>query len=400
MAFPTTADYLNSTVPAAPPGDQNVTFQSDGAQPEQSITAFPKQATTALRGTVKPDGTSITIDPDGTIHAVVTGGTGGGGGGGTVSASGGFEVVVVPGGAKDGSNTQYTLPAPVLAGTAPKYVRNGVVQRQLGTKAEFAVQGATLTVAPSPITQPLQSTDWHEFYYVQGTPNSESGGGGGVVPTTPGAFIQGASGVSVQNPVNYSLAFPAANGAGNCLIVDMALEEGFDGSSGAITLSDTQGNTYTQVQAGVLDGTRGITFVAFNCAAGSNTVTVHGTGGGSLGNPFVFLLAIHEYGGFGPSAALDSVVYANTSFPTTASVTTTQTLDLLHIFAVARGATPPFTDTAGWTLREAAGPDTGHGVIISTWDAQAGAAATYSNTIGPGSIGTSPCVILLALKTF
>jgi hypothetical protein len=397
MAPPTTGVYFNTTTPASPPGNQNVTFQSDGAQPEQSITAFPQLAVAGASGkvgVVKPDGTSITLDADGTIHAVVTGGGGGGTGG--ASGSGGFLVVVVPAGAKDGSNIQYTLPAPVLAGTDFIYFTNGVKERQLGVNATVAVQGTQLTRK-----FPLQSDDWHEFHYVQGTPNSESGGGGGVVPTNPGTFVQGASGISGQNPVSYSLAFPAANGVGNCLIVDMALREGSPGSSGAITVTDTQGNTYTQVETGALAGCAGFSFVAFNCAAGPNTVTVHGTGGGSLGNPYVFLLALHEYSGFSPSASLDSAVYANASFPTLASVTTTQPLDLLHIFAVAQAApTLSFTDTAGWALREAAGPDTGHGVIISTWDAQAATAATYSNTIGPSTVGTSPCVILLALKTF
>jgi hypothetical protein len=37
--------------------------------PLQSISVYPKQATSSLRGTVKPDGTTITVDGSGVISA-------------------------------------------------------------------------------------------------------------------------------------------------------------------------------------------------------------------------------------------------------------------------------------------------------------------------------------------
>lgn len=40
MANPTTAIFLNSQTPAPPTNEQNVKFQSDGAQPQQSVTAY------------------------------------------------------------------------------------------------------------------------------------------------------------------------------------------------------------------------------------------------------------------------------------------------------------------------------------------------------------------------
>lgn len=40
MAQPTTSIRLNKTTPAAPTGKQNVVFQSDGATPQQGITAY------------------------------------------------------------------------------------------------------------------------------------------------------------------------------------------------------------------------------------------------------------------------------------------------------------------------------------------------------------------------
>jgi hypothetical protein len=374
MPPPTTAVYFNTTAPAAPPGGQNNVFQTDGGQPSQDITSYTPPATADLCGAVRPDGTTLEVDENG-VMSVIAPGTGGGGGG--TAASGLVLTPVKPAGAKDGSNTLFTLPAPPVAGTFGIAFLNGVQLEVLGSSAEYAVQGTQFTTK-----YPPQSTDRLTYYYYMGTPNSESGGGGTTVPITPGTFIQGASGVSGANPGTYSLAFPAANGAGNCLIVDVALREGFAGSSGTITVTDTQGNTYSQVESGELAGCAGIAFVAFNCAAGSNTVTVHGAGG--AGDPFVFVLAIHEY----VATALDSAAYAYNSvtsdFPVTASVTTTQTLDLLHIFGFAAGGALPFTDTGGWTAREAAGPDTNFGVIIGSMDAQASAAGTYSDTISAG----------------
>lgn len=48
MSAPTTSIFLNSTTPAPPTGKQNVVFQSDGATPEQSISAYVDAATKLL----------------------------------------------------------------------------------------------------------------------------------------------------------------------------------------------------------------------------------------------------------------------------------------------------------------------------------------------------------------
>lgn len=40
MAAPTTSVFLNKTTPAAPTGQQNVVFQTDGGTPSQDITAY------------------------------------------------------------------------------------------------------------------------------------------------------------------------------------------------------------------------------------------------------------------------------------------------------------------------------------------------------------------------
>lgn len=78
MPAPTTSIRLNSTTPAAPSGQQNVQFQSDGGTPLQQISAYMPLATDSASGAVIPDGTSITIDSSGVISA-----SGGGGGGST-----------------------------------------------------------------------------------------------------------------------------------------------------------------------------------------------------------------------------------------------------------------------------------------------------------------------------
>lgn len=71
MAEPTTSIFLNSTTPAAPSGNQNVQPQSDGATPQQSVTFYPKKATSSLLGVVVPDGTTITVDDTGKISTTV-----------------------------------------------------------------------------------------------------------------------------------------------------------------------------------------------------------------------------------------------------------------------------------------------------------------------------------------
>jgi hypothetical protein len=117
MAQPTTAVFFSGSDPAPPPGLQNTTPQSDGGQPVQKISSFMPLAipgADGAAGAVKPDGTSITQDQDGTIHAVATSSSGTG----TVtSASGGQYVCVHPTpDPSDGTGTQFILPAPVLAG--------------------------------------------------------------------------------------------------------------------------------------------------------------------------------------------------------------------------------------------------------------------------------------------
>lgn len=178
MAQPTTAVLFSGSDPAAPPGLQNTIPQSDGGQPAQLVSQYMPLAIPGdggAAGSVKPDGISITQDLDGTIHSVAT--AGGGGTGGGVGAAGLVLTPVHPSGARDGSNTQFTLPAPPVANTFGIAFLNGVQLEALGASAQYAVQGTQFTMALPP-----QSTDVLTYYYYQGTPNSESGGGGSVIP--------------------------------------------------------------------------------------------------------------------------------------------------------------------------------------------------------------------------
>jgi hypothetical protein len=71
MSAPTTSILLNQVTPAPPSGDQTVIFVSDGATPLQSITAYPKAATSTLRGTALavPGIATLVIDGGGSVPA-------------------------------------------------------------------------------------------------------------------------------------------------------------------------------------------------------------------------------------------------------------------------------------------------------------------------------------------
>lgn len=114
--------------------------------------------------------------------------------------------------------------------------------------------------------------------------------------------IKGVTGLSVQkdsaevtggSPTLIIKAFPGANTLGNTILVDMGCEAGFPLLSA--TCTDTNGNTYIPVYfihiAGIFFGG----WVAFNCAAGANTVTVATSG---FGDPLGSIsIAIEEVPG-------------------------------------------------------------------------------------------------------
>jgi hypothetical protein len=133
---PTTAVLFSASTPPAPPGNQLALPQTDGGQPAQLVSFVPQLATAAAAGVVRPDGTTITMDADGTIHSV--GGSSGGGGGAPHQE--------VPAGPIDGSNLSYAISAAPIGGIVI-YTRNGVQE----DPASYAITGTVLTR-----TTPLQ----------------------------------------------------------------------------------------------------------------------------------------------------------------------------------------------------------------------------------------------------
>jgi chitodextrinase len=165
-----------------------------------------------------------------------------------------------------------------------------------------------------------------------------SGGGGGGTWT----HVQTKSkNVSVNTN---ALAFTSANQVGDLIIAEVD----WTGGGTFTSISDSQGNTYTQVgveqnSAGV--GVKSRLYYAKNIKAGANTVTTVVTGG-----PSFHELYIHEYSGLSTSAPLDgfSVSSGNGTSFTSNNVVTTQANDLLYGVEIDSGGA---TASAGWTTR-------------------------------------------------
>lgn len=201
-------------------------------------------------------------------------------------------------------------------------------------------------------------------------------GGGGSTP----AFVQGATNW-VTSSLTISKAFVADNVAGSCLIVDVVIVEGFGGAD-TYDLSDSQGNTYTAVIDQEQNNIRAITYVALDCAAGANTVTLTCVSGSINPN---LLLALHEYSNVVTASALDATGFAqaatSTGLPITPSLVTTVAGDLLHLFSACED-TATLTNSGGWTSRESYLAAGGTGSItVITNDEIAGAPGTVSNTV-------------------
>jgi hypothetical protein len=73
MSLPTTGIGFSPSTPAAPSGDQNVIPQGDNGTPLEKFSYYPQKATSSLRGTVKPDGTTTSVDGSGNLSAAIGG---------------------------------------------------------------------------------------------------------------------------------------------------------------------------------------------------------------------------------------------------------------------------------------------------------------------------------------
>ena len=137
------------------------------------------------------------------------------------------------------------------------------------------------------------------------------------------AFVQGRN-AQVTSGAKASLAFSKANTAGNLIVVFVIWD-----NPGAVTVSDTRGNTYTAATARQNWGNNwsAQVFYASGISAGSNTVTAtFGTSIKSFG-----IVYLHEYSGLASVSPVDasSSGVGTTALMSSGAVTTTQPNDLL-----------------------------------------------------------------------
>src|SRR4029077_5526644 len=137
------------------------------------------------------------------------------------------------------------------------------------------------------------------------------------------AFVQGRNAL-VTNGTKGRRAFSKANTAGNLIVAYVIWD-----NPGAVTVSDTRGNTYTAATARQSWGNNwsAQVFYASGVKGGSNTVTAtFGTSITSFG-----ILYLHEYSGLANASPVDVSAsnVGSSSSMSSGAVTTTTANDLL-----------------------------------------------------------------------
>jgi len=178
-----------------------------------------------------------------------------------------------------------------------------------------------------------------------------------------------------------SLAFPAANTAGNWIGVLIRAS----GIGQVFSVSDTRGNTYRQaVQfTETVDGNTIGIFYAENVAAGTNTVTVSDTTSGTL------RFAILEYAGVSRTGSIDGAKAAQgtSAAPNSGAITTTANGDLvLGLISTANSAT--FTAGSGFTIQERV-PTSGTKLIAEDQRQAAAGAVAATATLSGSDVWSS-----------
>jgi hypothetical protein len=132
MPAPTIGMGLSSTTPAPPTGDQDVQVQTDGGQPLQRFSWYPRRATTTLYGTVKQviSTAGVTID-----------------GGASTPTTGSKAFLQIP---FDGTITGWTLIADV-SGSASITVKKG-------TFSAFPTNSSIVASAPPTLSSAQKAT--------------------------------------------------------------------------------------------------------------------------------------------------------------------------------------------------------------------------------------------------
>jgi len=255
MAQPTTGIFLNQSNPPATGGDQTVIFQTDNATPEQSVTAVPKRATLDLFGTVKPDGTTLQIGPDGTLFAVASGD--GGGGGGTTGTTLVREDLTS---FIDGSTQDFPLSFTPTGGVDIVFY-NGVGLYPYDSS--YSILGSTLHLNFAPVVSPVQDKLWILY-----SPSS------GTTPTppppdpTPLALRGTSTGAAASGTM--VVAFPSAAVAGDLVVICCNNDFNITAPSGWTTNNLSNGVTWNGMVCSKV-------MTAGDIAAGSVTIIAAGS---------------------------------------------------------------------------------------------------------------------------
>lgn len=204
------------------------------------------------------------------------------------------------------------------------------------------------------------------------------------------AYIQGNTATGVEGAAVVSLAFSSPNGIDSCLIV---ATQSFGGPG---ILSDSQGNSYTQIISTQYDTDWFTVWVATGCPPGSNTVSFTGAG--------VLVALIAEYSGVQTAAPMDDYdesAPGSDVDPAEVSVTTIEDADLLVLVGGRHYGAPgtalsqsgTYTHRLGNTIISGGTPRE-----LGLWDTIAGAAGTYTNQLT--ATITAPLItgLLVALK--
>ena len=260
-----------------------------------------------------------------------------------------------------------------------------LVERCQGASCESFAQIGTATTASYSDTTVVGNTGYS--YRVRATdlvPNL-SGYSNTATATTPpasaGIALVQYAGTDSGSTTSASLAFPAANIAGNWIAV--VIRAG--GSGQTFAVSDTRGNTYRRaVQFNeTVDGTTLGIFYAENIAGGPNSITVSDSMTGTM------RFGILEYSGVASTSSLDvtSAAQGTGTTPNSGPATTTSSGDLvIGLISSANGAT--FVAGSGYVLQGQvpAAPNTKLGIEdrrqAAPGSVSAGATLSASNNWG------------------
>ena len=243
------------------------------------------------------------------------------------------------------NTTPATAPA-TLAGTIANFTTGQTVTYRLDNPTTGTILTGSITPSPVPasgsatvsVTVPAGTTPGSHTIYAVG-----SGGDSAARAITLGpAFVKNV-GVASCSATSLSVTVPAAGvAAANTVILRLALR---GTTAGAITASDTRGNTYT-VDQDVLNGNQRVAIVrarVLTALTSGNTITVTFPSATTSG------LVADEYTRIASATPVDVTgTGSGTGTTPAASLTTTNGYDLL-VGAVSISSVATATQPSGWT---------------------------------------------------